>query len=108
MKSRITVDLTGEEGKQLHDLLTYYRLLRRETWPQMILKALEMLASTENSAIAEAITVYTKRNHHGVYGRPLGSKQPKGFKQAHSKRMKEFWAKKKEENLRRQPNEKVN
>lgn len=94
MKSRISIDLAGEEGKQLHDLLTYYRLLRRETWPQMILKSLSTLASTENQAIADAIDIYMKRNAHGVYGRPYGSKQPASFKKGQSERMKIYWEKK--------------
>ena len=94
-RSRITLDLVGDDGKQLHDLLSYYRLLRQESWQQLILLSLEMFVSTENEAIAKAVEMYRLNHLHGKIGRPRGSKQPASMKRNHSKLMKEYWKNKK-------------
>ena len=96
-RHRITIDLIGEEGKQLHDLLTYYRLLRRESWQQMMLESLELLARSENDAIANAIEAYRLNHTRGKAGRPRGTRQPSEMKRNHSRKMKEYWEKKRAE-----------
>lgn len=95
-KHRITIDLAGEDGQQLHDLLTYYRILRQESWTEMVLKSIAMLAGTENQLIADTVTAYLEHSHFNkTPGRPVGVPQPKHVKEQHSKRMKEYWANKK-------------
>lgn len=94
-KHRLTIDLYGKEGQQLHDLLSYYKLLRRESWAEFVLKSIAFYASQENLAISDAIQMYLNRQHK-VNGRPLGIPQPLHMKEQHSERMKEYWRRKKE------------
>lgn len=94
-KHRITVDLYGKEGQQLHDLLSYYKLLRQENWTEFVLKSIAHYSASENLAIGEAINLYLTRQKR-VNGRPLGIPQPLQMKEQHSKKMKEYWRIKKE------------
>lgn len=93
-KHRIVVDLVGEEGQQIHDLISYYKTLRRESWTEFILKCIAFYAGSENRQIAEALEYYLEISTP-VMGRPPGTPQPPEFLRSQSNRMKEHWAKQK-------------
>lgn len=90
IKKSIHIEFSNKEGLELHDLLNYYRLLRKVTWRELVLEGLRDLIATENQPIADAITQYMRIMPKGM-GRPRRRVVTLAEKQAKSNVIKKRW-----------------
>jgi hypothetical protein len=90
LKKAIHIEFNEKEGKEIHDLINYYRILRKQTWREMILEALRDMIAEENMPVAAAITEYIKIMPKGM-GRPRTRKVSAAEKQRKANVIKRRW-----------------
>jgi len=96
LKKAIHIEFNEKEGLEIHDLMNYYRILRKQTWREMVLEALRDKIAEENVPVANAITEYIKIMPKGM-GRPRTRKVSVAEKQRKANVIKRRW----EENRQR-------
>jgi len=90
---RLTIAFQDPEGKEIAELINYYRVLSKMGWNQFLLEALSLYIGQENDMVSDAIDSYlTRLPNKPRTGRPSGAKQPDHIKSEHSERMKKNWA----------------
>lgn len=89
---RLSIAFQDPEGKEIAELINYYRVLSKMGWNQFLLEALSLYIGQENDMVSGAIDGYlTRLPNKPRTGRPSGAKQPDHIKSEHSKRMKKNW-----------------
>jgi hypothetical protein len=96
LKKAIHIEFNEKEGLEIHDLMNYYRILRKQTWREMILECLRDKIAEENKPVAAAIDEYIKIMPKGM-GRPRTRKVSVAEKQRKANVIKRRW----EENRQR-------
>lgn len=90
LKKAIHIEFNEKEGMEIHDLMNYYRILRKQTWREMILEALRDKIAEENEPVAAAINEYMKIMPKGM-GRPRTRKVSVAEKQRKANVIKRRW-----------------
>lgn len=90
LKKSIHIEFNEKEGLEIHDLLNYYRILRKQTWREFVLEALRDLVAQENQPVAIAITEYIKIMPKGM-GRPRTRKVSASEKLRKGNAIKRRW-----------------
>lgn len=93
----LMLEFKDDEGKELVELINYYRILSKKTWFEFLLSAVRDYIAQENEFVASAVQVYMDKYKNTVkMGKPIGTRRTKASRLQQSKKMKEMWARKRE------------
>lgn len=90
LKKALHIEFNEKQGLEVHELLNHYRILRRQSWRQMILEALRDMIEQENVPIANVITEYMKVMPTSI-GRPKRRVMTTAEKSRKSNAIKRRW-----------------
>lgn len=90
LKKAIHFEFNDKQGMEIHDLMNHYRILRNQTWREIILEALRDMISQENKPIAIAINEYMRIMPKGM-GRPRRRKVTQAEKLRKANAIKKRW-----------------
>jgi len=95
LKLAVHFEFNDKKGMEVHELLNYYRMLKKVTWRELVLESLADYIELENQAIADLTREYIKVMPKGI-GRPRTRVVSVSERRQKSLRIKQQWEDRKE------------